>query len=119
MRPLSPRLPPLPETWAQILDEVDATLRKAETEAAQRAQAISHFAPSTVADRERAASWQQSLERLEQRMQGWPTILQQAEKEALNADVALKAGEEALRRWLSEAEALGQRLAKWGELGVS
>jgi septal ring factor EnvC (AmiA/AmiB activator) len=118
MREFTSVVPALPETWAQVLDEVEATLREAETAAALRGQAISHFAPSTAGELERVTLWQQSLERLEARIQGRPTILQQAEKEASNADMVLKAAEEALRRWLSEAEALGQRLAKWVKPGV-
>jgi hypothetical protein len=46
-------------------------------------------------------------------MQGWPTVLQQAEQEALAADAVLNAGEALFRRWLSDAAALERRLAKW------
>ena len=113
MRPHSPLVPALPETWAQVLDEVEATLRGAEAAAAQRGLAIDHFAPATASQLERTALWNQNLKHLEERMQGWPAVLQQAEKEAANADVVLKAPEEALRRWLSEVEVFGQRLAKW------
>ncbi len=115
----SPLSPALPETWAQVLDDVDGTLRRAETAAAQRGQAIGHFAQSAAADPKRVPLWQQRLEQLEERMQGWPTILQQAEKETSNADVVLQAAEEALHSWLSEAELLEQRLAKWVKPEVS
>src|SRR5438552_14522310 len=43
----------LPEAWAQVLDEVDATLRQAEIAAAQRGQAMSQFATSPAAEQER------------------------------------------------------------------
>jgi hypothetical protein len=109
----SPLSPALPETWAQVLDDVDRTLHRAETAAARRGQAIGHFAQSAADDPKRVHLWQQRLVQLEERMQGWPTILQQPQKETSNADVVLQAAEEALHRWLSEAELLGQRLAKW------
>jgi hypothetical protein len=108
----SPLSPALPETWAQVLDDVDGTLRRAETAAAQRGQAIGHFAQSAAADPKRVQLWQHRLEQLEERMQGWPTILEQAEKETSNADTVLQAAEESFHRWLSEAELLGQRLAQ-------
>ncbi|SRR6266849_636138 len=113
MRPPLSQPPALPETWAHVLDDVAATLREAERAATQRSQAISHFAPSSVANRQRDTSWHQSLERLEKQLQGWPAVLRLAENEASLADDVLKAQEEALRHWLSEADALEQRLAKW------
>jgi len=103
----------LPEAWAQVLDEVDATLRQAEIAAAQRGQAMSQFAPSPAAEQERLRAWEQARERLARQLEGWPTLLRAAEKEAAEADIVLKAGEETLRRWLSAAEVVRQSLAKW------
>jgi hypothetical protein len=115
MRPVSSVLP---DSWAHVLDDVDATLREAERAAAQRAQAISHFAPFSAAD-QRQGTWpQHSLERLEKLREGWPAALQQADNETANADEVLKAQEEALHHWLGEAEVLERRLAKWVTLEV-
>ncbi|HLJ97534.1 MAG TPA: hypothetical protein VKU02_30520 [Gemmataceae bacterium] len=115
MRPIPSSPAVLPATWAQVLDQVEATLRVAENEAGQRGEAIRQFASAPASDPERAASWQQSLERVQERLQGWPAMLHQADQEAAEADGVLQAAEEALRDWLNAAEALGQRLAKGGK----
>ena len=107
-----PAQPPLPAAWTRVLDEVDETLRRTGEAAAQRERAIGNDSGSEA---ERRARWQQTLQQLHERLQGWPAALTQAENEAAEADAVLNAGEEALRRWLRDAEALQQRLAKWGE----
>src|SRR5262249_48524313 len=105
--------PDRPIAWAGVLDQVDETLRRTAAAAAEREQAISSLCPSSEALEEGMARWQQRLTSLERQMQGWPASLQQAEKESKEADEVLNAGEEALHRWLSAAQALERRLAKW------
>lgn len=114
MRPIPSSPAVLPATWAQVLDQVEATLRVAESDAGQRGEAIRQFPSAPASDPERAASWQQRLERLQEQLQGWPAMLHQADQEAAEADGILQAAEEVLRDWLNAAEAWGQRLANGG-----
>jgi hypothetical protein len=110
---LPPSQPLLPIAWTQVLDKVDETLRRTAEAAAQREQAIPDLFDGADAEADRVARWQEALKRLHEQMPGWFAVLSQAEKEAAEADTVLGAAEETLRAWLSEAEALGQRLAKW------
>jgi hypothetical protein len=95
------------------LDKVDETLRRTAEAAAEREETILDLLDPSDDEVERAARWQESLDRLREQMPGWSAALGQAEKEATEADTILKEAEEALRGWLSQAEPLEQRLAKW------
>jgi hypothetical protein len=112
MKAVSSSPPALPEAWAQVLDNVEQTLRRTEAAAAEQEQAIGSFSPSADADKEQ---WQESLQKLQQQMQAWPLVLQQAEQEAAEADAVLNAALEGFQQWLSEAEAQERRLAKQAE----
>jgi len=97
---------------------VEETLRRTEAAAAEREQALNTASVASDAEKPGSGGLEQSLRRLDDQMSNWPAALQQAEKEAREADAALQEGEEALRRWLNRAETLERRLAKWGNYGV-
>jgi hypothetical protein len=94
------------------LDKVDETLHRTTEAVIERERAIPDLVDPSNAEG-RAARWQNSLKRLQEPMPGWSAALSQAETEATEAATVLKGAEEALQHWLSEAEALAQRLAKW------
>jgi hypothetical protein len=93
-----------------VLDSVEETLRKTEAAAAEREQALAHLLPSSDAEAKHWANGQIDL--LPPQMQGWSAVLQGAENESSAADAVLNAAEEALRQWLSQAEARAQGLAQ-------
>jgi chromosome segregation ATPase len=102
--------------WIQILDEVEETLRRTEAAAAEREQTLTAASDAEEAGKDDRP---QNLERLEEQIKGWPAALQQAETEASAADAVLGAAEGSLQQWLSSAEALARRLAKWVKDEVS
>jgi hypothetical protein len=106
----------LPIAWTNVLEDVEATLRKTEAATAEREQALGQIVPAASADEQRREK--ELLDRLPVQMQGWPAVLQGAEQETSAADAVLNAAEEALHQWLSKAETLTQGLAQWVERGV-
>ncbi len=109
MERVSSTQPMLPLAWAQVLENVQEALQKAEADAAQRAQVlISAWLPPNQAE-----GPQTLPQRLQERLPGWQAGLQQVEEQVSEADVTLRASEEELRRWLASAEAVRRSLADW------
>jgi hypothetical protein len=108
----------LPTTWTQVLDHVHDALAKAEAEAAQHERTLAAEATAPETEAEHGAPWREGLVRLEERLQGWQTVLRHAETTAAEAEETFRAGEEELRRWLSEAAIVQQRLADWANRAV-
>jgi hypothetical protein len=100
----------LPVAWAEVLDNIDETLRRTEAAAAEREQTIAQIAPS--ADAESEHQMEEQLHLLQLQMESWPTVLQEAERQTSEADAAIQAAEGALHQWLSKAKAQAQGLAK-------
>ena len=113
MQPVSGSPQVLPVAWTDVLDDVEETLRKTEAAGAEREQALGHSAPAAPAEEQRRTK--EPFDLLPMQTQGWPAVLQAAEKETAEADAVLSAAEEVLHQWLSKAEALAQGLAQWVE----
>jgi hypothetical protein len=118
MQALSLAQPVLPTAWSQVLDHVHDALAKAEAETAQHERTLAAEVTALETEAEHGAQWGEGLVRLEERLQGWQTILRHAETTAAEAEETLRAGEEELRRWLSEAAVVQQRLADWANRAV-
>jgi hypothetical protein len=111
MPPRSVSPPALPEAWAEVLDQVEATLRRTETAAADREQASGSPSPVATHREEVPTRWERRLQELKEGLQGWPETLRQAEQATAEVDTLLRLAEEAVRQWLSHAEVLERTLA--------
>jgi hypothetical protein len=91
------------------LDAIQQVLERTIAAAVEREQALAS-APTEAAGAGGGA-WLRLLEPLEARLRAFQECADWAGQEAAEADAALAAGAEALRRWLDAAGANRQRLA--------
>src|SRR5437879_5710516 len=104
-----------PAAWSQILENVQRALEQAETLAAEREKAQALRGPKAESASARAASWQQGLSRMAERMKTWQQGMQEVEKRVWEVDARLQACEEALQRWANDLQTNGQDLANWAK----
>jgi len=95
----------LPLAWSEVLDNVLASLARAEAEATQAEEALAAGAPT-----ERCAT-PVALDRLEERFRQLQSGLARAEQVALESEAACRQTEEAFQGWLTEVGAAGRKLA--------
>jgi len=102
----------LPAGWARILEKAADDVQQALAAAREREQALDALPPLVPPDGpheitlQRLRHWKERLRHLESRAR-------QAEQQAQELSADLEGCENGIRGWLSEAEALRQRLADW------
>ena len=110
MRRASTSRPILPADWTEVLERVQQTLEEADAAAAKRAEGLNGNIDPSGGLPSRLAS---DLEQMRERLDKLSSYLDRATGTVSDADVALGAGEEALRTWLQASEASRRRLAEW------
>jgi hypothetical protein len=91
-----------PMAWANVLDEIEQSLRRSLERTPQPA-------PSEAT----SALASNPLERLDRQLVTWQTGLDRAEQLARVADTSLEAEENALTGWLERMDQLRQSLQAW------
>jgi hypothetical protein len=104
---------PLPSDWGTILDQIHERLREATAAAQERADALPAEPPADISPDRR-----KDLDELAPRLQRLAAGAEAAGDLAAEADQALVAGEEALRRQLDAAESVRRRLATWAARAI-
>ena len=86
---------------------------QAEAEAAKRAAALEQPAGPATPPTDHEPSWRTGLAQAQERLAGLAVCADEAAGSVAEADAALAAGEEVLRRWLTASEAARRKLAEW------
>jgi hypothetical protein len=106
--------PVLPADWLEVLGKVQQTLEEADAVAAKREEIVKAGLDTSVGLRPRFASAIiPLLQQVRERLDGLGSYTDRAARAVSDADVALGAGEEALRTWLQASEAGRRKLAEW------
>jgi hypothetical protein len=105
---MNPSTSALPESWTDVLVQIEAALSQTDAEATRAEQALA--APVSPAALN-AESSPDALARLAERLRRLRECAAQAQQTAVDADAAVEHGEAALRQWLTEAAALRGKLA--------
>ena len=117
MQPNTSPPPVVPFAWAEVLENVEKTLARAEADAARSEQAlISLDCPDPAAT---VPSWQTALDRLEERFRQLQGCIAEGDLNATQAEKSLEQSEETIKRWVVEAEAMRRRLANGAASPVS
>jgi hypothetical protein len=93
--------PVLPPAWTEVLDRVQEALTTAIAAAAERERATPAARPCPGFD------GHPRLERVNEILRGLQGVMEQAARQAAEADTVLGAAEDALREWLAGAAAAG------------
>jgi hypothetical protein len=112
-----PAEPILPASWPEFLAQVQQAVQQAEADAQEREQALQAGSPPGPAP-DREAAWRQCSERLKERLDGLEACAARAQQSAAEADAAITAGEEVIRRWLAACQTVGQQLAQRASPGL-
>jgi hypothetical protein len=110
MRRASNPRPILPADWTEVLERVQQTLEEADAAATRRAEALNVNTESSGSLCPRLAG---ELDQMRERLDKLSSYVDRATGTVSDADVALGAGEEALRTWLQASETGRRRLADW------
>ena len=102
-----------PALWTDVLENVYAAIRTAETDAAARESALAQTIAGVRPDLEEQTTWQECFGRLAQRLERWQEEVQTAQRRVWEIDAHLQAGEDALKDWSAALEANRQKLAKY------
>jgi hypothetical protein len=108
----------LPASWPEVLAQVQQALQQAEEAAQKREQALEAEPVPDPAAAERETARRHCLERLQERLAGLEACAEQARQNVGDAEAAINAGEEVIRRWLAACQTVGQRLAERAAPGV-
>ncbi|MCC6417382.1 MAG: hypothetical protein IT429_03955 [Gemmataceae bacterium] len=100
----------LPPAWQEILTRVEQALAAAVAAAARREDALSAAESPAEAHHPDLAG---GLARFAERLHGLGLHGERAAHTVAEADGALAAGEDALRAWFQNAEAVRRKLAGW------
>ena len=101
----------LPNDWTEVIEKVQEVLTQAQSEAAEREQALAGNMPG-IPSTEKAAAWKQGFEQFDERLRLFQARVQQADEDAADAELALTDGEKALEHWLARATEIARRVAK-------
>jgi len=108
----------LPASWGTILENVQKAITHAQDEATKTAQALD--AALTAENRQLPddRDWQRGMAQLEEKFRLMKDCTIRADQQAQQAEQALAESEEALRQWLTLAEAIRRKLATAGRFSV-
>jgi len=101
----------LPNDWTEVIEKVQEVLTQAQSEAAEREQALAGNTPG-IPSTEKAAAWKQGFEQFDERLRLFQARVQQADEDAADGELALADGEKALEHWLARATEITRRVAK-------
>jgi len=101
----------LPNDWTEVIEKVQEVLTQAQSEAAEREQALAGNMPG-IPSTEKAAAWKQGFEQFDERLRLFQARVQQADEDAADAELALADGEKALEHWLARATEIARRVEK-------
>ena len=101
----------LPNDWTEVIEKVQEVLTQAQSEAAEREQALAGNMPG-IPSTEKAAAWKQGFEQFDERLRLFQARVQQADEDAADAELALADGEKALEHWLARATEITRRVAE-------
>jgi len=102
-----------PAVWTDVLENVYAAIRTAETDAAARESALAQTIAGVRPGPEEQTGWQECFGRLAGRLERWQEEVQTAQRRVWEIDAHLQAGEDALKDWSAALEANRQKLAKY------
>ncbi len=85
----------LANDWTEVIEKVQEVLTQAQSEAAEREQALAGNMPG-IPSTEKAAAWKQGFEQFDERLRLFQARVQQADEDAADAELALTDGEKAL-----------------------
>jgi len=101
----------LPNDWMEVIEKVQEVLTQAQSEAAEREQALAGNMPG-IPSTEKAAAWKQGFEQFDERLRLFQARVQQADEDAADGELALADGEKALEHWLARATEITRRVEK-------
>jgi hypothetical protein len=101
--------PLVPIAWADVLENVEKTLARAEAEAARGEESLGLPENPEVPPGE--PIWKKPLDRLDERFRQMQGCLAEAELNASQAEGHLRQSEAALQHWQAQAAAMRQKLA--------
>jgi hypothetical protein len=112
MSTLSPRQSALPADWGDVLESIERALAQVLADATDRERAL-QFVTAVPEPAAQTLPAEAGLAKLDERLRGFPVGLQQAEQEVAALDADLHAGQEQIQNWLTAAEGIRQKLARW------
>src|SRR5262249_11788996 len=102
----------LPASWPEVLAQVEEALQQAEAAARQGEQALEVEPAAEPARAGGEAARLRCLEQLQERLDGLEACAEEARQTVGDAEAAINAGQEVIRRWLAACQTVGQRLAE-------
>src|SRR5258708_31920433 len=100
-----------PADWMTMLDQLTNSLAQTAIELSRHEQALASPLLTSDLSGERHTSWQRALERFGERLQDCQTQVQQAGRQAEQAEAALAKQEEEVTRFRTAVAEIRQRLA--------
>ena len=98
--------------WTRMLEQLREALDQTAAEVARHEQTLASPLLTSDLSGERQVSWQRALERFAERLQDCQAQVEQAERNAQQAEAALAEREEEVRRFRSRLAQMRQELAK-------
>jgi len=98
--------------WSDVLDNLESAVSQAVSDAADRARQLQEAAQANQSS-PKPAVWETRLGQLRERFEVLPARATAANGKVADVETALVQAEEALQRWMREAERAREKLATW------